>query len=360
MNEKRNYINKDVDNLILKNLQITGHLPSGLITEKNLQYLKYYDVLIEKILRAGNVRNEFNLYVEALLPTFKKKTELSTFKFILRWFISLSTLDNVIKIFQNNKVQKILYAICDNINTIRASCSVINNIVKKAFHADIINKHKLQVYIRIEDAIEWKRQQDEKIEQKNISTKIIYESDIKKLYEVLNQSKDRTDDILLCILLSGCRVIEVLHTSKFFKFKYNQNSFLQIGTAKNKEYKLPLKQQTQIKKPLLFNHNVNDFLEKIKEIRETIYTRDRVKITNRFSKRLNQRLRKHFLDLKIDYENKKVVNHLLRKIYVNYCYFLYGKYTRRSPLNYYKLLLGHHGYKALVNYTTIKILRKES
>jgi len=355
MNENLLLENKLDEIIINKKLDFK----QGLITNENIHFLKGFDMLLELILKKSKNDKDFDRYIDQTLPTFKKKTSLSTFKYILKWFITLSTADNVVKLFENNKIQTTLYLLSNNINTIRASCTYINNIVKNCFDIMTIKLNKLEVYIKLEDAIEWKKEQEKITDLKNITTINIYETDIKKIYEYLKSSNHRTDKILLCLLLTGCRVIEILHLAEFQKVKYNTNSILQIGTSKNLEDKKDNKDKTHIIKPILFNHNVEDLLEKIKDVRSTIYTNDRVEITNRFSKRLNQKLKKIFTELKINYPVEKVVNHLLRKIYVNYCYMLYGRYTQRSPLNYYKQLLGHHSYRSLKNYTTIKIIPEE-
>lgn len=292
----------------------------------------------------GDITRQFNMY---------NKTPLSSFVVML--IVELKDrkfkTNDLKKLMKGNMIQDILYAVSNNHATIRRNCTKINNTIKKKFGN--VDKNLL-VFLRLPDAIEINKQAEKKAEKNNQETIQLSSQNILKLVNNIKNSTSWNDMVITTGLTTGARLIEILNPKVSQFTQESKYMIKQSGVAKDKSGS-----PTNPIKPSLFNTSektiqlINNIREQIP--RETLELSNE-KITEKYNKSLNNRLRKITKDVLNFSEDRTIHFHDLRKIYANVAYETYGKNeTKQSYMGYVKSILGHHTLSSVKNYSSIKI-----
>ena len=291
----------------------------------------------------GDITRQFNMY---------NKTPLSSFVVML--IVELKDrkfkTNDLKKLMKNNMIQNILYAVSNNHATIRRNCTKINNAIKKKFGN--VDKNLL-VFLRLPDAIELNKQAEKKAEKNNQETIQLSSQNILKLVNNIKKSTSWNDMVITAGLTTGARLIEILNPKVSQFTQESKYMIKQSGVAKDKSGS-----PTNPVKPSLFNTSEKT-IQLINNIREQIPNEtlelSNEKITDKYNKSLNNRLRKITKDILKFPEDKTIHFHDLRRIYANVAFETYGKETKQSYMGYIKSILGHHTLSSVKNYSSIKI-----
>ena len=188
---------------------------------------------------------------------------------------------------------------------------------------------------------------DAKVENRNTNQYNISTTTIDRLLTSLRNKLNKKFDIITALLIaelcSGSRLIELLSDKFTYTADTKEGWVVQSDVAKNKTGT-----PRPVIKPIIFL-TVAEFLELIGTIRSKMTKKPsdtNITLSNRYSKRLSSKI-KDLLILGLS------SSHDLRRIYANYSYNLFG--GNRSLQSYLKQVLGHDGYAATVNYSTVRV-----
>ncbi len=284
----------------------------------------------------ADIKKQFN---------FRRRTALSSFVSILLTEINdrKYKINDLKKLMKNNKVQNILYAISDNKKTIRKNCTFINNYIKNKFGNDI--DKNLLVFLKLEDAIELNKTQEQKAIQNNENSTILKYDNILKVVNKIKNSSGNSDKIIFAGLCLGSRLIEILRLGKFTE--ETKDTIKQEGIAKNQDVK-------EVIKPVLFttSQNIIKIVEEIRENIGDVKDLTNQQLTDKYGLKIRNRLKRISKNI-LNFENIKF--HDLRRIYGNLAYETKGKETKQSYISYVKNILGHKGITSVKNYSNLKI-----
>jgi hypothetical protein len=182
------------------------------------------------------------------------------------------------------------------------------------------------------------------------------------IYKIMNDIKNnpKQDFINLSIaaqLSSGSRINEILTMASYKPLKDRDNYVEQIGISKQ-NHKEESKQRKHIIKPIL-HYSVSEFLDMIdkireqqkipiKKIKEGSLTHDAYSRSQ--NGKINARIKKMFND-------KNMTSHMLRKIYGNMSYNIFGNKNKTSLISHLSDVLGHQekSLNVAMAYNTVKI-----
>jgi len=235
---------------------------------------------------------------------------------------------------------------------LRYMTDIRKHIKKNTKNIDLINTLLNIFRLSESDIVEIKLKYHKTMKEKLDLPKTIPINDIMKIYYKLYNTPlnklDYLDILILLLLASGRRQIELTRRGKFYKIKKNKKCVLFTGQVKTKDDKM------KYKIPILMN--IKKFL---KYHRNLLKMRDYSNLSNKettgkVSKPLSRRLSKYF-------GNDKITSHDLRKIYVNLSYKKMFKHKKIKPniISFANEVLGHDkaelGRGSTLNYMTLNL-----
>ena len=314
--------------------------------------------------KKNNTIKNIKLFDEQLkeITEIKEGSTVAIFKKSLINEIKTLSPKDIKILCSNNYIRKIFYKFVKNneisLSTVKTYCSEINKEISNKLNDKDFKKlrdNNLQITIKYKDTVKINNNSKKKVENKNNNILLIDGYKILKLVEILKDSNNWIDKVILFGLCSGCRFIEILNKNvSIFKESKDNNKIFQIGTAKEKKH-------------VEFGHNKHvlfltkeEVLNLNTDIRNNLNELDLKKnnkqLTGKYSKRVNTRLKELLKQINLSIDPKEYKFHLLRKIYANYCFEVFGRFTTLSYPAYIKKCLCHDSIGALLSYSSLRII----
>lgn len=166
----------------------------------------------------------------------------------------------------------------------------------------------------------------------------------------LGRSDNPVDLVIWCMLQSGCRLIEILHTAEFTE---TQGGLVSVtGLVKVVKSKMGESKQKSVVKPLL-SVPFRVFIAQLRKVRAWSSPRigDRglslKQITNLFNAQINKRIRNLF--------GERSTSHTMRKIYGSASYQMYADPTTMSYNSWLERVLGHSHLATSLSYSNVHV-----
>jgi hypothetical protein len=202
------------------------------------------------------------------------------------------------------------------------------------------------------------------LKSKNLNQVELTNSSVKRFISAVAfvKNPDIIDRIITCQICAGLRKIEVLShkVSTFKKSKKDTDMIVQIGVAKQKNQKNENDNiKRKVKKPLVVITQ-DHFLQNIKMIREKVGDISEVsnkELGNKYSNRINKRIKKYLDALNIPDHKEISTSHGMRRLYANFAY-ANRKNKNMSLQLFITKYLGHdpeYVSSAAANYSSIHI-----
>lgn len=197
-----------------------------------------------------------------------------------------------------------------------------------------------------------RRKSSKRIEHNNTHVINFTEQQIREVIDKLRKSDDDVDTILMLMLQSGLRIIEVLQLAQVTPAKSNSDKhyalFTNLAKTKNKQ-----QASKTVEKPLLFTES-DEFIENLRRVRAYVKkslgaqhkSMTNKQITNKFNHSVNVRVQKHL--------GGSYTSHIARKIYGSLSYKLFG--SKDLSLNaWLEKVLGHTTITSSLSYSNVNV-----
>ena len=218
----------------------------------------------------------------------------------------------------------------------------IRRIIKTKYGADSEEYKKSLTLMKLKNKDAKIAESKQRLLKKNQNTKQISLSGIQDMVEKLKDPKYLADGIILAMLATGGRLIEVLKVSNYAKS--DKENYIKItDVAKQKKQKV-------VEKPVLFI-SPDELLTLIGDIRNTIaddLDKTNEELTNKYNGMVNTAIKTLFSDVNS--------SHDLRKIYGHQSYKLKPADDKSSLSAWLNKVLVHDSLDTSLNYTNIELV----
>lgn len=261
---------------------------------------------------------------------YKEKNKSVFISKIKSLFTKLAEL--VKNIFKNENTQQTIYA-------------KLNNVLRRLYgeESKIYIKGRQILGLGNERNKQRIEEYNKQVESKNLNLdKTEYKFNIgqlKRICDDLDRSINPYDQIILIMLATGCRMIEVLKVSKYVSVDKNKMLSI-IDAAKGSADR---KITPNYIKPV----RVVELVDNIRNtLRDQLNGKTNIEINNSFNKVINQRIEYIF-------KNKDITAHVLRRVAAEWNHITYGGNSVRTA--YVKKFLGHVNVSSTLSYMDIVI-----
>jgi integrase len=195
-----------------------------------------------------------------------------------------------------------------------------------------------------------RKESEKKVEKNNNDVQSFSVQQIEHVVKDLTKSNDQTDKILLLMLQSGMRLIEVLRVARV---RPSQQANYAVFTHLAKQKKNS--KSTRVDKPLLFTDyktferdlaSVRNYVRRDTAGKEPSMTNK--ELTNHFNHSVNMRVRKHL--------GGNYTSHIARKIYGSLSYKKHGDPQTTSLNAWLERVLGHKSITTSLSYSNVQVV----